>query len=170
MSERLVQAITQISKGENKIVTLDPKMGRFHLYRDVTIVTPNSQEASAASGVDIVDEISLKTAGEELLDRFNCQAVLVTRGEDGMALFERGREAILVPTTAREVFDVTGAGDTVIGVMALALSVGASFSEAAVLANFAAGIVVGKIGTATLTLKEIRTAIKDAGRSAATEQ
>ncbi len=159
---QLVQTITEISKRENKVVALDPKMGRFDLYRDVTIVTPNSEEASVASGREIVDENSLKEAGEALLDRFNCEAVLITRGEDGMALFERGREAILVPTTAREVFDVTGAGDSVIGVMALALSVGASFSEAAAIANFAAGIVVGKVGTATVTLEELKMAMKEA--------
>ncbi len=158
----LVQTITQISRRENKIVALDPKLNRFHLYHDVTIVTPNSQEASVASGIEIVDEDSLKRAGEKLLDRFNAEAVLITRGEDGMALFEKGGSEILVPTTAREVFDVTGAGDTVIGVMALVLSQGASFSEAAVISNFAAGIVVGKVGTATVTLEELRSAVKEA--------
>jgi D-beta-D-heptose 7-phosphate kinase/D-beta-D-heptose 1-phosphate adenosyltransferase len=124
-------------------------------------VTPNSQEASAATGVEIVDEVSLKQVGEKLLDRFNCVAVLITRGEDGMALFEREKEAILVPTTAREVFDVTGAGDTVIGVMALALAAKASFSEAAVISNFAAGIVVGKVGTATVKLEELQRVVKE---------
>jgi rfaE bifunctional protein kinase chain/domain len=157
----LIEAITAISKEQNKVVALDPKMGRFHLYRDVTVVTPNSQEASAASGIDILDESSLRRAGEKLLDSFNCEAVLITRGEDGMALFERNKEAIFVPTTAREVFDVTGAGDTVIGVMALALSVGASFSQAAVISNLAAGIVVGKVGTATVSLKELKDTIQE---------
>jgi D-beta-D-heptose 7-phosphate kinase/D-beta-D-heptose 1-phosphate adenosyltransferase len=156
----LVEAITRVSKEQNKVVALDPKMGRFDLYRDVTIMTPNSQEASAASGAEIVDEKSLKDAGQRLLDRFNCQAVLITRGEDGMALFERGEEAIFVPTAAREVFDVTGAGDTVIGVMALALAVGASFPQAAVLSNLAAGIVVGKVGTATVSLDELMAALR----------
>ena len=159
---QLVQAIAQISKKENKTVSIDPKMGRFDFYRDVTVVTPNSQEATAASGTQIVDNASLRAAGERLLSRFNCEAVLITRGEDGMALFERNKEEVLVPTTAREVYDVTGAGDSVIGVMALALAVGASFSQAAVVSNFAAGLVVGKVGTATVTLEELRVAIKEA--------
>ena len=158
----LIEAITAISKEQNKVVALDPKMGRFHLYRDVTIVTPNSQEASAASGIEIVDESSLRSAGGKLLDSFNCEAILITRGEDGMVLFERNREVIFVPTTAREVFDVTGAGDTVIGVMALALAVGASFSHATVISNLAAGIVVGKVGTATVSLEELKAAVREA--------
>ncbi len=158
----LVQLITQLSKKANKVVTLDPKINRFHLYRDVTVVTPNSQEASIASDTEIVDEDSLKEAGMKLLNRFNCEAVLITRGEEGMALFQRGKEAILVPTTAREVFDVTGAGDTVIGAMGLTLAVGASFEEAALISNFAAGVVVGKVGTATVTQEELRAAVKEA--------
>ncbi len=159
VTEQLVQAVTQISKQQGKVVLLDPKISRFHLYRDVTVVTPNSQEATLASGIEIVDETSLKEAGDKLLDRFNCEVVLITRGESGMALFERGKETILVPTTAREVFDVTGAGDTVVGVMALVVAAGASFGEAAVIANDAAGIVVGKVGTATVPPEVMKEAI-----------
>ncbi len=160
VTEELVKAVTQIAKQEKKPVLLDPKIGRFHLYRDVTLVAPNSQEASLAACIDIVDGMSLKVVGAKLLDRFNCEVVLITQGEHGMALFERGRKKKFpVQTTAREVFDVTGAGDTVIGVMALVLAAGASFSEAAVVANYAAGIVVGKVGTATVTPEELKEAI-----------
>ena len=159
VTEELLKAVTQISKQQRKVVLLDPKVNRFHLYRDITVVTPNSQEASMASGIEIVDERSLKEAGNKLLDRFNCEVILITRGEEDMALFERGKEVIFVPTTAREVFDVTGAGDTVIGVIALVLAAGASYSEAAVIANYAAGIVVGKVGTATVTPGELKEAI-----------
>ncbi len=159
VTEQVVQAITRISRERDKVVLLDPKIGRFHLYRDVTAVTPNSEEAAVASGIEIVDEKALKEAGDTLLDRFNCEAVLITRGENGMALFERGKETILVPTTAREVFDVTGAGDTVIGVMALVVATGASFGEAAIVANYAAGVVVGKVGTATVSPDELMEAI-----------
>jgi D-beta-D-heptose 7-phosphate kinase/D-beta-D-heptose 1-phosphate adenosyltransferase len=159
VTEDLLNAVTKISRQQEKIVLLDPKINRFHLYRDVTVATPNSQEAGMASGIEIVDEKSLKEAGNKLLDRFNCEVVLITRGEEDMALFERGKEVVFVPTTAREVFDVTGAGDTVIGVMALVLAAGASFSEAAVVANYAAGIVVGKVGTATVTPEELKEAI-----------
>jgi D-beta-D-heptose 7-phosphate kinase/D-beta-D-heptose 1-phosphate adenosyltransferase len=170
VTTELVQTITRISKKEDKIVALDPKISRFHHYGDVTIVTPNSQEAGMASGIEIVDGNSLREAGEKLLDRFRCDAVLITRGEDGMALFERGEEPTLVPTAAKEVFDVTGAGDSVIGVMALALAVGASFQEAAVIANYAAGVVVGKVGTATVTLKELENAMKEGQHPGADEQ
>jgi rfaE bifunctional protein kinase chain/domain len=160
VTEELVKAVTQIAKQEKKPVLLDPKIGRFHLYRDVTLVAPNSQEASLAAGIEIVDGRSLKGVGEKLLDRFNCEVVLITRGEHGMVLFERGRKKEFpVQTTAIEVFDVTGAGDTVIGVMALVLAAGASFREAAVIANYAAGIVVGKLGTATVTPGELKEAI-----------
>ncbi len=160
VTEELVKAVTQIAKQEKKPVLLDPKIGRFHLYRDVTLVAPNSQEASLAAGIEIVDGRSLKEVGAKLLDRFNCEVVLITQGEHGMALFERGRKKEFpVQTTAREVFDVTGAGDTVIGVMALVLAAGASYSEAAVVANYAAGIVVGKVGTATVTPEELKEAI-----------
>jgi len=160
VTEELVKAITGIARQEKKVVLLDPKIGRFHFYRDVTVVAPNSQEAGLAAGIEIVDERSLKEVGEKLLDRFNCEVVLITRGEHGMALFERGRKKEFpVQTTAIEVFDVTGAGDTVIGVMALVLATGASFREAAVIANHAAGIVVGKLGTATVTPEELKGAI-----------
>lgn len=160
VTEELVKAVTQIAKQEKKPVLLDPKIGRFHLYRDVTLVAPNSQEASLAAGIEIVDGRSLKGVGEKLLDRFNCEVVLITRGEHGMVLFERGRKKEFpVQTTAIEVFDVTGAGDTVIGVMALVRAAGASFREAAVIANYAAGIVVGKLGTATVTPGELKEAI-----------
>jgi D-beta-D-heptose 7-phosphate kinase/D-beta-D-heptose 1-phosphate adenosyltransferase len=160
VTEELVKAVTQIAKQEKKPVLLDPKIGRFHLYRDITLVAPNSQEASLAAGIEIVDGRSLKGVGEKLLDRFNCEVVLITRGEHGMVLFERGRKKEFpVQTTAIEVFDVTGAGDTVIGVMGLGLAAGASFREAAVIANYAAGIVVGKLGTATVTPGELKEAI-----------
>jgi rfaE bifunctional protein kinase chain/domain len=159
VTEQVVQAITRISRQKGTVVLLDPKIGRFHLYRDVTAVTPNSEEASAASGIEIVDEKALTEAGNTLLDRFKCQVVLITRGENGMALFERGKDTLFVPTAAREVFDVTGAGDTVIGVMALVVATGASFGEAAIVANYAAGIVVGKVGTATVCPDELREAI-----------
>lgn len=159
VTEQLIQTVTGIARQRKKVVLLDPKINRFHLYRDVTVVTPNSQEASLASGIEIVDERSLREAGDRLLDRFNCDVILITRGESGMALFERGKEMVPVPTAAREVFDVTGAGDTVIGVMGLSIAAGASFREASVIANYAAGIVVGKVGTATATPDELKEAI-----------
>ncbi|HSE38908.1 MAG TPA: D-glycero-beta-D-manno-heptose-7-phosphate kinase [Blastocatellia bacterium] len=140
------------------IVCLDPKMRSFAHYQPVTVITPNNQEASDASGIAIEDEQSLTEAGRKLLRSIDTSAVLITRGEEGMALFTGGPggdEVTRIPTVAREVYDVTGAGDTVIATLALALASGASLEEAAVLANHAAGVVVGKVGTASLTRGEL---------------
>lgn len=141
------------------IVCLDPKMRSFAHYQPVTVITPNNQEAADASGIPIDDEPSLAEAGRKLLGSIDARAVLITRGEEGMALFTGGgpdgAEVTYIPTVAREVYDVTGAGDTVIATLALALASGASLKEAAVLANHAAGVVVGKVGTASLTREEL---------------
>jgi D-beta-D-heptose 7-phosphate kinase/D-beta-D-heptose 1-phosphate adenosyltransferase len=136
-------------------VCLDPKMRSFADYQPVTVITPNHQEAAEAAGLAIEDEASLNEAGRRLLGAIDCRAVLITRGEEGMALFTDGGEVTRIPTMAREVYDVTGAGDTVIATLALALAAGASFAEAAILANHAAGVVVGKVGTATVTRDEL---------------
>ncbi|MFQ5736974.1 MAG: D-glycero-beta-D-manno-heptose-7-phosphate kinase [Thermodesulfobacteriota bacterium] len=154
----LVEQVVSICSGAGVPVAVDPKVEHFSYYRGVTIVTPNNVEASVASGVEIDDEVSLHRAGEALFGRLGCKALLITRGEHGMSLFEPGSETH-IPTVAKEVFDVSGAGDTVIGTLALALAAGASFREAAVLANFAAGVVVGKVGTATLTPAELAAAV-----------
>ncbi|MBE9528783.1 MAG: D-glycero-beta-D-manno-heptose-7-phosphate kinase [Proteobacteria bacterium] len=147
-------------------VAVDPKVEHFNYYHGATVVTPNNLEASTASGIDITDSKSLTRAGWELTKTLGCSALLITRGEHGMSLFEgSGKEQKLkethIPTVAKEVFDVSGAGDTVIGVMALALGARATYTEAAALANFAAGVVVGKIGTATLSTKELKEAINE---------
>ncbi len=141
------------------IVCLDPKMRNFVHYQPVTVITPNNQEAAEASGIPIEDERSLTEAGRKLLGSIDARAVLITRGEEGMALFSGGgsdgARVTHIPTVAREVYDVTGAGDTVIATLALALASGASMEEAAVLANHGAGVVVGKVGTAAVTREEL---------------
>jgi len=136
------------------IVCVDPKMRSFVHYQPVTVITPNHQEAAEASGIVIDDELGLVEAGRQLLRSLDCRAVLITRGEEGMSLFTD--DAVThIPTVAREVFDVTGAGDTVIATLALALASGAFFEEAAILANHAAGVVVAKLGTASVTRDEL---------------
>jgi len=142
-------------------VMVDPKIKNFFFYRGATVVTPNTGEASSASRISITDEASLNRAGRNLLKRLRCDALVITRGEDGMAIFEPHQKPFLVPTEAKEVYDVTGAGDTVIGTMALALGAGASIRRAAELANHAAGIVVGKVGTATVDQKELTKVMKE---------
>lgn len=160
VTRELVEETVDAAKASGKPVAVDPKVEHFDMYRGVTIVTPNNLEASIASGIEIEDGESLSRAGTELTRSLGCEALLVTRGEHGMCLFEGGSE-VHIPTMAREVYDVSGAGDTVMGVLALALASGADFREAAVLANFAAGVVVGKIGTATVTPEELTKAASD---------
>lgn len=154
ITQQLVEETNAICLALGKPVAVDPKVEHFDYYKKVTIVTPNNLEASQASGVEITDDNTLHRAGEVLFNRLGCQALLITRGENGMSLFEPDSETH-IPTVAKEVFDVSGAGDTVISTLALALASGASFREAAVLANFAAGVVVGKVGTATVSPEEL---------------
>ncbi|OGP53829.1 MAG: hypothetical protein A2Y65_06040 [Deltaproteobacteria bacterium RBG_13_52_11] len=157
----LMDFIMNRKRDDGKLVAVDPKMNNFSLYTGATIVTPNRQEAEAAAGKQIKDEGSLMEVGRDLLERFASQAILITRGEEGMVLFEREGEVVNVPTVAKEVYDVTGAGDTVISTLTLALASGSDFPEAAVVANYAAGIVVGKVGTATVTPDELKKAIAE---------
>lgn len=161
ISEELVEEIIAIAKKKNKPVAVDPKVSHFDFYKYATIVTPNNDEASQASGVDIESDANLLRAGETLLNKLGTDAVLITRGEHGMSLFENNGEITHIPTIAKEVYDVSGAGDTVIGTVALAIASGASFKEAAVISNFAAGIVVGKVGTATVAPEELKSALED---------
>jgi rfaE bifunctional protein kinase chain/domain len=141
---------------------VDPKKPNFEQYRGITLATPNIHEASEAAGIEIRDDASLRAAGSRLLERWDAEAIIVTRGEHGMTLFDRNRGVRQFPTAARQVFDVTGAGDTVIATCALALAAGASLDEAALLANHAAGLVIAKIGTATVSAAELRTAVMSA--------
>ena len=155
VTEDMMEYVMALAAKSGKAVCVDPKVEHFDYYKGATVVTPNNLEASRASGVEIKDSSSLKRAGKALIERLGCSALLITRGENGMSLFADGTETH-VPTLAREVYDVSGAGDTVISVFAMALAAGANFKEAAALANFAAGIVVGKLGTATVTPAELR--------------
>jgi rfaE bifunctional protein kinase chain/domain len=143
---------------------IDPKQVNFPYYRRPSLVTPNRAEASQASGIDIRDARSLSRAGAALLARWEAEAVLITRGEEGMSLFAAGAPERHFPTVARHVYDVTGAGDTVIAACALALGAGASLETAALLANHAAGIVVGEVGTATVTAAQLKADLRARGR------
>ena len=153
-SEALVVDLIQETRQAKKFLAVDPKAGDFSVYRGASIVTPNKKEAVRASGVEIVDEASFIQAGEKLLEVTASDYLLITRGEEGMTLFD-GKEHSHIPTVAREVFDVSGAGDTVIASLTLAVAAGASIRDAAILANHAAGVAVGKLGTAAATGEEI---------------
>jgi D-glycero-beta-D-manno-heptose-7-phosphate kinase len=156
----LMQRLLQLARRRHIPVLVDPKVGHFARYRRATLVTPNQLEAEQATGLPIRSPGDLLAVGRRILSMLGCDAALITRGERGMSLFERGRRPTHIPTAAREVFDVTGAGDTVIATLALALSAGARLAEAAVLANYAAGVVVGKLGTAQATPDELLAAVE----------
>ncbi|MFZ3089926.1 MAG: D-glycero-beta-D-manno-heptose-7-phosphate kinase [Nitrospirota bacterium] len=160
ITENLLADILQLAKKNDVRIVVDPKVKHFNFYQGVTVVTPNNLEASQASGVEIVDEASLHRAGEALLNRLGCDALLITRGEHGMSLFEGNGDITHIPTVAKEVYDVTGAGDTVLATLSLAMAAGAPIKEAAVLANYAAGIVVGIVGTATVSNSELKKVLK----------
>jgi rfaE bifunctional protein kinase chain/domain len=156
----LVRDVLRLASRLKKYVAVDPKVQHVPLFRGVTVIAPNHHEAAAATRILIRKEADLLRAGERLLKRLEARAVLITRGEQGMSLFEAGGAVTHIPTFAREVYDVTGAGDTVMAVLALALAAGASIREAAVLANYGAGVVVAKRGTATVTRAELARALR----------
>jgi D-beta-D-heptose 7-phosphate kinase/D-beta-D-heptose 1-phosphate adenosyltransferase len=156
----LVANLVNLAHAGGKIVIADPKGLDFSKYAGVTLLTPNKKEASLASGVDIINAESLVAAGSILLEKSGTEKLLITCGKDGMTLFEPGQDPFTIRTRAREVYDVSGAGDTVIAVLGLGIAAGLPYKEAVALANTAAGIVVGKVGTATTTIKELARALK----------
>jgi rfaE bifunctional protein kinase chain/domain len=137
------------------LVLADPKPQNLDLFAGVTCVAPNALEAAAATGMAVDDDASLEMVGSRLLERLRCKYVVITRGEHGMSLFARDGRHLHIPAVAHTVYDVSGAGDTVIGVLSLALAAGADIEQAMQLANFAAGAVIAKLGTATASADEI---------------
>ncbi len=173
----LVRRVCALKRRHHTIVTVDPKVEHFNYYHQATCITPNRKETeNAIRNIIITHEKGrqlkirndkLKTikdvrlAGQEILNYLNLESLLVTLGEQGMCLFQKGQEPFLIATKAKEVFDVTGAGDTVISVFTLSLAAGASKQEAAILANYAAGVVVGKTGAVAVTPNEILAAMTE---------
>ncbi len=136
-------------------VLVDPKGTDFTRYSGATLLTPNRKEAEVASGISIKDTASLAEAAAVIMGATGLQHLLITRSEEGMSLFSRGGEVVHIPTVAREVFDVSGAGDTVLATLAVGVASGLTMAESARLANIAAGIAVGKLGTSIVTPQEI---------------
>ena len=164
VTPRVMREVLSLARRRRIPVLVDPKVGHLALYRGVAVVTPNQLEAERGTGIRIRSAADVAAAGRRLLRTLSCRAALLTRGEHGMSLVERGKADVHIPTAAREVFDVTGAGDTVIATLALAFCAGARLAEAAMLANYAAGVAVGKLGTATVTPDEVLAAVRQ-GRS-----
>jgi D-glycero-beta-D-manno-heptose-7-phosphate kinase len=162
LSPELVSAVIAAARRSGVFVAVDPKQADFSYYRGCTLITPNKAEAEAAlGGRDLSSETAVWEGGKILLRRSGSQAVLITRGEGGMSLVERGRRAVFhIPSRTRQVFDVTGAGDTVIGTIAVGLGVGATLRDAALLANLAAGVVVGEVGTVPITTEKLKVALR----------
>jgi len=161
VTPKLLQEVLRLAMRHKKIVTVDPKEEHFHYYKGVTAITPNHHEAARAAGVRVKDSGSIAKIGKILLNKLKCEAVLMTLGEDGMQLFERSGRITHIPTVAQDVFDVSGAGDTVIGTFTLALAAGVGIRSAARISNFAAGIVVGKVGIAAVTQEELIKAMRN---------
>ena len=158
VARSLMDGIRSLGQGSQTILAVDPTVRNLALYKNVTLITPNNYEAQQMSGIHIEDDQSVRQAGVHLLEELSCQMVLITQGDKGMTLFEGNGETTQIPTVARKVFDVSGAGDTVIAAFTLAVASGLTPSEAALLSNLAAGIVVGEVGTAPVAasrLKEI---------------
>ena len=156
---RQVQEFIQFARKAGKIVLVDPKGSNFEKYRGATLITPNMHEFEGVVGRCDDDEDIVKK-GQDLMTSLDLQGLLITRSERGMTLLQKDLPAIHLPTRAKEVFDVTGAGDTVISVLAAALAAGESFADATALSNLAAGIVVSKLGTATVSMDELRREIR----------
>ncbi|MDR0398896.1 MAG: D-glycero-beta-D-manno-heptose-7-phosphate kinase [Endomicrobium sp.] len=143
-------------------VTVDPKIDHFKKYKKITTMTPNEKEAIEGMGLkNIKTDKDIAVLGKKILKTLGSNSVVITRGEKGMTLIEPNNKITNIPTRAKEVYDVTGAGDTVISTMTLALAAKADLLSAAEIANFAAGIVVGKLGTATTNPQELEEVVKD---------
>jgi D-beta-D-heptose 7-phosphate kinase/D-beta-D-heptose 1-phosphate adenosyltransferase len=160
VTPRILNEILTLAYGRGIPVLIDPKIRNFDAYRPATLITPNHHEALRLTGTEEDTDEGLKRAAQLIRERTGCDSVLITRGPGGMMLMEGQQEPVYVATAAREVYDVTGAGDTVIATLAASLAAGASMLEAAILANHAAGIVVGKVGTATASASELTEAIQ----------
>ena len=167
LAEDLIANLMKLCKKAKKIILVDPKGMNYRKYRGATIITPNLKELELASGIKLdssleeVNENEIRRASEKVMEETNCNTVIVTRGKDGMSVCRRGKNTVHIKAEAKEVYDVSGAGDTAIAALGLALFSGFDEVIGARLANIAAGIVVGKIGAATATKEEILKKIDD---------
>jgi D-beta-D-heptose 7-phosphate kinase / D-beta-D-heptose 1-phosphate adenosyltransferase len=159
LSDTVTRAAIDVARRAGKTVIVDPKSRDFGKYRGATIITPNRLELQQACGLECVADAQVVEGARQILAAGVCDVMLVTRGKEGMSVIECDGSALHLPTTARQVYDVSGAGDTVVAAISLAVCAGAEVAEAAALANIAAGIVVGKRGTATVTTGEIIAAL-----------
>ncbi len=159
ITQDLVRKTVTLARKHGILTLADPKALNFAKYRQVSVLTPNRKEASLAANMEIHTQEDLFAAGRKIMDRAKLDRLLVTCGKDGMVLFENDVDPFTIQSEARQVFDVSGAGDTVISLLGLGLATGGSFRDSAMVANVAAGIVVGKVGTATASIAELKQAL-----------
>ncbi|MCX7879938.1 MAG: D-glycero-beta-D-manno-heptose-7-phosphate kinase [Ignavibacteria bacterium] len=164
LTKELIKKIIAIAKARDISTFVDPKFENFFEYTETTIFKPNRKEAQLALGIKIANETQIIEAGEKLLYRLNCKAVLLTLGKDGMALFEKDGEISFIPTRARKVADVSGAGDTTIATFAAMLIAGGNFKESATIANYAAGVVCEEPGVVPITIERLLDSIRKNNR------
>jgi rfaE bifunctional protein kinase chain/domain len=160
ITKDLMQNLTELAKSKNKILVIDPKPKHVNFYKGATLITPNNKEASRMTDIEEKSDEDMLKIGDELLKRLDAE-ILITRGEKGMSLFEKNSNVTHIPTKAKEVYDVTGAGDTVVAALTLALASGATTKEAAIIANHAAGITVGKVGTSAVSIDEVKESLEN---------
>jgi len=156
ITKTLLGKVIEICLEKDIFIAVDPKETNFYNYRHVSVITPNHHEAGFAYGRRIVSDKDLVEVGTGLLQKLEAKSILITRGAEGMSLFQGGAEPTHIPTFARKVFDVTGAGDTVIASFIAAVCAGADLVEAAIVANAGAGITIGEVGTATVTVPQLK--------------
>lgn len=160
LTKRLIYEIVELANAGNKVITVDPKFNNFFDFKNVTVFKPNKKEVEDAFGIRIATKEDILFAGEKLLDQLNAKFVLLTLGEDGIMLFQKGEEPKKFPTKARKVADVSGAGDTVISTITLALCAGANIFEAAYLANYAGGLVCEDVGIVPIEINKLFNAVE----------
>jgi len=156
----LLEKVIETCLAKDIFIAVDPKENRFHNYKKVSLITPNHHEAGFAAGRRINNMDDLLAVGSSLMEKLKAKAILITRGGEGMSLFCEGQKPTHIPTFARKVYDVTGAGDTVIASYVSAVNAGANPAEAAIVANAGAGCTVAEIGTATVTVDQLRKELK----------
>ena len=160
ITDKVLKAALELCRKHKKIVTVDPKFNHFLDFKGVTLFKPNILETERALGIKIAGPQDMLKAGKMLMGKLKTKAVLITAGEKGMYLITGQNNSEHIPTMAREIYDVSGAGDTVIAVLTLSLAVGASFLEAAIIANHAAGVEVSKFGVAAVSVSELKEALR----------
>jgi len=160
----LMRELVDLARGQSVPVAVDPKISQFSIYKGVTVLTPNLFEAAAGAGLVIDSMEALVEAGHRIIEKLACEYLIITRGDQGMTLFSGEKDYSHIEAFSRQVYDVTGAGDTVISTLSLALASGLSMAEGAYLANVAAGVVVGEVGTVAISSEHMRHRFRELGK------